>query len=41
MNILGARHGDVALPLEWLEQVEGRAAVAALADDLAAEAARD
>ncbi|SEQ12945.1 ADP-ribosylglycohydrolase [Streptomyces sp. yr375] len=36
-NILGARHGDVALPQEWLERVEGRAVIAALADDLAAE----
>lgn len=40
-NILGARHGDVGLPHEWLEQVEGRAVIAALADDLAAEVVRD
>ncbi|MFE7931614.1 ADP-ribosylglycohydrolase family protein [Streptomyces sp. NPDC057456] len=40
-NILGALHGDVGLPHEWLEQVEGRAVIAALADDLAAECLRD
>lgn len=40
-NILGARHGDGGLPHEWLEQVEGRAVIAALADDLAAECLRD
>ncbi|MEV0178901.1 ADP-ribosylglycohydrolase family protein [Streptomyces sp. NPDC050625] len=36
-NLLGARHGDVGLPHAWVERVEGRARVAALADDLAAE----
>jgi ADP-ribosylglycohydrolase len=36
-NILGARHGDHGLPHAWVEQVEGRARIAALADDLAAE----
>jgi ADP-ribosylglycohydrolase len=35
-NILGAWHGDAALPVDWLIQVEGRAAIAELADDLAA-----
>lgn len=35
-NLLGARHGDVGLPHEWVEQVEGRTRIAALADDLAA-----
>ncbi|GHH82214.1 hypothetical protein GCM10018781_66700 [Kitasatospora indigofera] len=37
-NLLGALHGDVRLPHAWLAQVEGRAVIAALADDLAAEA---
>ncbi|MFD3496614.1 ADP-ribosylglycohydrolase family protein [Streptomyces sp. NPDC058678] len=37
-NLLGARHGDVGLPHAWVEQVEGRARIAALADDLAASA---
>jgi ADP-ribosylglycohydrolase len=40
-NLLGARHGDVGLPHTWVERVEGRARIAALADDLAAECARD
>ncbi|MFI5684245.1 ADP-ribosylglycohydrolase family protein [Streptomyces sp. NPDC051636] len=39
-NILGARHGDHGLPHTWLEQVEGRARIGALADDLAAECVR-
>ncbi|MFE0515708.1 ADP-ribosylglycohydrolase family protein [Streptomyces sp. NPDC058964] len=39
-NLLGARHGDVGLPHAWVEQVEGRARIAALADDLAAQRAR-
>ncbi|MFE7270450.1 ADP-ribosylglycohydrolase family protein [Streptomyces sp. NPDC057623] len=39
-NLLGARHGDLGLPHEWVEQVEGRAQIAALADDLAAEGVR-
>ncbi|WP_333779226.1 ADP-ribosylglycohydrolase family protein, partial [Streptomyces sp. IBSBF 3136] len=38
-NLLGALHGDVGLPHAWLERVEGRARIAALADDLAAECA--
>ncbi|MEU2711864.1 ADP-ribosylglycohydrolase family protein [Streptomyces sp. NPDC007205] len=39
-NLLGARHGDTGLPHTWVAQVEGRARIAALADDLAAECAR-
>ncbi|WP_031475880.1 ADP-ribosylglycohydrolase family protein [Streptomyces bicolor] len=39
-NLLGARYGDVGLPHDWLERVEGRAPIAALADDLAAEGVR-
>ncbi|MEJ8671836.1 ADP-ribosylglycohydrolase family protein [Streptomyces sp. MS1.AVA.1] len=39
-NLLGARHGDHGLPHAWLERVEGRAQIAALADDLAAEGVR-
>ncbi|GCB44483.1 ADP-ribosylglycohydrolase family protein [Streptomyces sp. NL15-2K] len=35
-NLLGALHGDVGLPHGWVERVEGRARIAALADDLAA-----
>jgi ADP-ribosylglycohydrolase len=40
-NILGAWHGDAALPVDWLIQVEGRAAIAELADDLAAPTPSD
>jgi hypothetical protein len=36
-NLLGALHGDVRLPQQQPAQVEGRATIAALADDLAAE----
>ncbi|GHE25636.1 ADP-ribosylglycohydrolase [Kitasatospora indigofera] len=36
-NLLGAHHGDVLLPAHWLRQIEGRAVIAALADDFAAE----
>ncbi|WP_344342041.1 ADP-ribosylglycohydrolase family protein [Kitasatospora putterlickiae] len=36
-NLLGAHHGDVRLPHHWIARVEGRAAIAALADDCAAE----
>ena len=39
-NLLGARHGDVGLPHAWVERVEGRARIAAVADDLAAECVR-
>lgn len=38
-NILGALHGDQGLPAAWVSQVEGRARIAALADDFAAECA--
>ncbi|MFC5724745.1 ADP-ribosylglycohydrolase family protein [Streptomyces gamaensis] len=33
-NLLGARHGDAALPPSWLARIEGRAVTAELADDL-------
>ncbi|NUR04855.1 MAG: ADP-ribosylglycohydrolase family protein [Streptomyces sp.] len=36
-NLLGAVHADVGLPHEWVERVEGRPTIAAIADDLAAE----
>ncbi|SDN29660.1 ADP-ribosylglycohydrolase [Streptomyces sp. cf386] len=39
-NLLGVRYGDLGLPHAWLERVEGRAQIAALADDLAAEGVR-
>ncbi|MFI8932930.1 ADP-ribosylglycohydrolase family protein [Streptomyces sp. NPDC053474] len=39
-NLLGALHGDHGLPADWLKAVEGRAVIAALADDLATECAR-
>ncbi|MFF4250361.1 ADP-ribosylglycohydrolase family protein [Streptomyces sp. NPDC001663] len=39
-NLLGTLHGDVGLPHAWVQQVEGRSRIAALADDLAAEKAR-
>ncbi|MER5545519.1 ADP-ribosylglycohydrolase family protein [Streptomyces sp. NPDC002589] len=39
-NLLGTLHGDTGLPHSWVAQVEGRARIAALADDLAAEFAR-
>ncbi|MFJ9136266.1 ADP-ribosylglycohydrolase family protein [Streptomyces sp. NPDC102256] len=39
-NLLGALHGDHGLPHAWLEQVEGRATITLLADDLAAECVR-
>jgi ADP-ribosylglycohydrolase len=39
-NIVGARYGDVGLPHDWVERVEGRDRIAALADDFAAECAR-
>ncbi|MGC5010702.1 ADP-ribosylglycohydrolase family protein [Streptosporangium sp. DT93] len=35
-NLLGALHGEAALPGEWLAHLEGRDAVAELADDFAA-----
>ena len=33
-NLLGACHGDASLPWRWLSRVEGRAAIAMVADDL-------
>ncbi|MEU6506073.1 ADP-ribosylglycohydrolase family protein [Streptomyces sp. NPDC046942] len=39
-NLLGALHGDTGLPHDWVARVEGRARIAALADDLAAEYVR-
>ncbi|MFF7235402.1 ADP-ribosylglycohydrolase family protein [Streptomyces collinus] len=39
-NLLGTLHGDVGLPHPWVERVEGRPRIAALADDLAAECGR-
>ncbi|MFI7411904.1 ADP-ribosylglycohydrolase family protein [Streptomyces sp. NPDC049627] len=39
-NLLGARYGDHGLPHDWVERVEGRPQIAALADDLAAESVR-
>jgi hypothetical protein len=38
-NLLGAQYGDVSLPQDWLRRIEGRAAIAMLADDIAAEVA--
>ncbi|MEV7176023.1 ADP-ribosylglycohydrolase family protein [Kitasatospora sp. NPDC093679] len=35
-NLLGAHHGDAMLPPDWLGQIEGRAAIAVVADDFAA-----
>ncbi|MEA5363713.1 ADP-ribosylglycohydrolase family protein [Amycolatopsis sp., V23-08] len=39
-NLLGAWHGEDVLPWDWLSQVEGRATIARLADDFAAESAQ-
>ncbi|WP_260867265.1 ADP-ribosylglycohydrolase family protein [Streptomyces sp. SAJ15] len=36
-NLLGALHGDTALPPAWVAEVEGRATVLQLADDFAME----
>ncbi|MET8010572.1 ADP-ribosylglycohydrolase family protein [Streptomyces sp. NPDC005271] len=36
-NLLGAHHGDLRLPPSWLARIEGRAAIAELADDFAFE----
>ncbi|MFD7510749.1 ADP-ribosylglycohydrolase family protein [Streptomyces sp. NPDC059853] len=36
-NLLGALHGETALPPGWLVELEGRAAIAELADDFALE----
>ncbi|WP_225095441.1 ADP-ribosylglycohydrolase family protein [Streptomyces sp. CoH27] len=39
-SICGNLHGDTGLPHDWVARVEGRARIAALADDLAAEYVR-
>lgn len=36
-QLLGAVHGEAALPADWLEQLEGRAVVTRVADDLVDE----
>ncbi len=36
-NLLGAWHGETALPPDWVVDVEGRGTILELADDLAAE----
>ncbi|MFJ8043483.1 ADP-ribosylglycohydrolase family protein [Kitasatospora sp. NPDC096147] len=36
-NLLGTLHGDARLPQHWLTRIEGRAVIALVADDLAAE----
>ncbi|WP_329063938.1 ADP-ribosylglycohydrolase family protein [Amycolatopsis sp. NBC_01480] len=36
-NLLGVLHGDVNLPWRWLSRLEGRAVIAQVADDFAAE----
>ncbi|WP_371502398.1 ADP-ribosylglycohydrolase family protein [Kitasatospora sp. NBC_00374] len=36
-NLLGAHYGDILLPPQWLAGIEGRAVIARLADDFAAE----
>ncbi|WP_230985736.1 ADP-ribosylglycohydrolase family protein [Microbispora oryzae] len=38
-NILGAAHGDLVLPGDWLVQLEGRAVITELADDFATQMA--
>lgn len=36
-NLLGAVHGETALPAEWVAELEGRGTVLQLADDLVLE----
>ncbi|WP_055586976.1 ADP-ribosylglycohydrolase family protein [Peterkaempfera griseoplana] len=36
-NLLGAHHGDVRLPADWLAVTEGRGTIAELADDFSAQ----
>jgi ADP-ribosylglycohydrolase len=36
-NLLGAWHGETALPADWVTEVEGRGTILELADDLAME----
>lgn len=38
-NLLGALHGETALPAEWIAQLEGRDVIAELADDFTAQPA--
>ncbi|MFF5208640.1 ADP-ribosylglycohydrolase family protein [Streptosporangium sp. NPDC000396] len=38
-NLLGALHGEAALPAEWLTHLEGRDVITELADDFAAHSA--
>ncbi|MGV9774975.1 ADP-ribosylglycohydrolase family protein [Streptosporangium sp. NPDC003464] len=38
-NLLGALHGETALPADWLAHLEGREAIAGLADDFVARSA--
>ncbi|MEV7010503.1 ADP-ribosylglycohydrolase family protein [Streptosporangium sp. NPDC051022] len=40
-NLLGALHGEAALPTGWLAHLEGRAAITELADDFAAHTAEN
>ncbi|MFG1946754.1 ADP-ribosylglycohydrolase family protein [Nonomuraea sp. NPDC048826] len=40
-NLLGALHGEHVLPVAWLDALEGRDAIAALADDFAARERAD
>ncbi|WP_433364932.1 ADP-ribosylglycohydrolase family protein [Streptosporangium sp. CA-115845] len=40
-NLLGALHGEAALPTGWLAHLEGRDAITELADDFAAWSARE
>ncbi|GAA2879010.1 hypothetical protein GCM10010517_41200 [Streptosporangium fragile] len=40
-NLLGALHGEAALPREWLRHLEGREAIRELADDFATQPVED
>ncbi|GAA3507594.1 hypothetical protein GCM10023075_63640 [Streptosporangium album] len=40
-NLLGALHGETALPARWLAQLEGRDVIVELADDFTAQPAGD
>jgi ADP-ribosylglycohydrolase len=40
-NLLGALHGEAALPRDWLALLEGRATIERLADDFVAEMTDD
>ena len=39
-NLLGARHGEMALPADWVADLEGRDTIVELADDLVTEFAQ-